>query len=204
MKKVIILITVLVLSFMLVGCGGTDPYSDSYLFIECELNSTIELADAGSMMDSSSDIAYSYDAEKMSIVVNSEVNEFNLNGMGKIGETDRAILGLTMTLKFNDETITGNMLTTPETLDKLIAESGMESFYTLKPLFGEYGSKGELKVSLNNKELKVKPTETVTESEEYENHTIDMAGMVFPVDYLKNVVVVKNIGFVKKEAVVFK
>ena len=202
MRKVIIFIIGLVLSVMIMGFRG-DPYTDSYLFIECELTTTIELANAGNI-GSSSDLAYTYDVNKRSIEVDADVNELNLEGIGEIDESNKAILGLTMILKMNGVVIEGNMITTPEILDILIAEGGLESCYTIKPLFLEYNQEGGVKISLNDKELTLKPNENIAESKEYENHTISMAGETFTVDYFKENVVVKNIGFINKNSVIFK
>ena len=199
----VLLVFLLSILFMFAGCGdiSNNPEGSSggnFLFLEYGMYTEGEFKE-GTMGFSIISCGGVYDFDKENYCI-----RLLMPDRVQIDKTDKFIFGKYYNIEYSSRYV----LNSGKITESLTTQ---KSFYKVDTLIGRFsekryevkmidcGSSGEAKVLFNNKEITLKPNETLHDTLTYQDVTLNDT---YHLNFLRDIVVIKNVGFIKKTAIV--
>jgi hypothetical protein len=208
--KKIIFMGLLCMLFMLVGCDGVpnnpgiSEDNSYFIFLEYGMYNEGEYKDGSLRLHINGDGGcYFFDEKnyRIRIIMPEDV---------KIDNSDKFVFGKYVNTESNNSR---DLLVSGKTNLSL---TGQESFYKIDTLSArpfsvnnyeikmiDCSSKGEAKVLFNNKEITLKPNEIFCDTLTYLDVTLNIYGATYSYNFIKDIVVIKNVGFMKKTYITY-
>jgi hypothetical protein len=199
---------------MFLGCESVptkpvDSSEEAFIFLEYGICTEGEFKE-GSLkfhIDAYGGI-YSFDEENYSIIIDPRmITPDNV----KIDESDKFIFGKYENINYGDP---DGRLACGDLSESLITQKSFYKVDTLTSRFSEKcyeikmvgcSSSGEAKLLLNNKEITIRPQEIFVDNFTYPDVTFTFPwGTTYYFNSLKDIVIIKNMGFIKKTAIVYE
>ena len=216
MKHNLILKMLFILSlsilFMFAGCESVptnpvDSSEEAFIFLEYGICTEGEFKE-GSLkfhIDAYGG-RYFFDKENVVLYIDTRMNDIDHI---QIDKSDKFIFGKYENINYGDpdsRLACGDLpesLTTQKSFYKIdtITSRFSEKCYEIKMV--ECSSNGEAKILLNNKEITIRPQETFIDNFTYPDVNFTW-GTTYYFNSLKDIVVIRNMGFIKKTAIVYE